>query len=144
MNGCACLFLGVNDFVRIFILLSQCQHCEPIKIICQWWKFFLKAYTPLISLIFWPQFLPDSSDSTLVTGAADCKIRVHDLVAQETTRVYSCHVGRVKRIAVAPSLPYIFWSASEDGCIMWVKMSVFFYVVSGKEACLCTICRCQA
>ena len=64
------------------------------------------------------QFLPSSSDSTIVTGAADCKIRVHDLNMQETLRVFSCHAGRVKRIATAPNLPYVFWSAAEDGCIM--------------------------
>lgn len=68
--------------------------------------------------IFSVKFLPASNDNMIVTGAADCKIRVHDLSIQETLRVFSCHAGRVKRIATAPNLPYIFWSAAEDGCIM--------------------------
>lgn len=68
--------------------------------------------------IFSVKFLPASGDSTIVTGAADCKIRVHDLNMQETSRVFSCHAGRVKRIATAPNVPYVFWSAAEDGCIM--------------------------
>ncbi|KAK7108463.1 WD and tetratricopeptide repeats protein 1-like [Littorina saxatilis] len=68
--------------------------------------------------IFSVKFLPASNDRTIVTGAADCKICVHDLVAEETSRVFSCHAGRVKRIATAPNLPFVFWSAAEDGCIM--------------------------
>ena len=64
------------------------------------------------------QFLPNSNDSIVVSGAADCKIRVHDLNAQEATQVFSCHVGRVKRIATAPNVPFMFWSAAEDGTIM--------------------------
>lgn len=64
------------------------------------------------------QFLPNSSDSILVTGAADCKIRVHDLNVGETTHVFANHAGRVKRCAVAPNVPFMFWSAAEDGTIM--------------------------
>lgn len=68
--------------------------------------------------IFSVKFLPTPNDNTLVTGAADCKIQVHDLNLKETTRVFSCHAGRVKRIATAPTSPDVFWSAAEDGCIM--------------------------
>ncbi|KAI0228941.1 WD and tetratricopeptide repeats protein 1 [Lamellibrachia satsuma] len=68
--------------------------------------------------IFSVKFLPNSNDATLVSGAADCKICVHDLTAHETTHVFSCHAGRVKRLATAPNLPFIFWSAAEDGTIM--------------------------
>ena len=64
------------------------------------------------------QFLPHSNDGTIVTGAADCKIRVHDIQTQETTQLFSCHVGRVKRIATCPNVPFMFWSAAEDGTIM--------------------------
>ena len=70
----------------------------------------------LISFTF--QFLPNSNDSILVSGAADCCIAVHDLNAMETTRSYSSHAGRVKRIATAPDVPFMFWSAAEDGTIM--------------------------
>lgn len=68
--------------------------------------------------IFSVKFLPNTKDSILVTGAADCKIRVHDLSVNENTHVFSCHVGRVKRLAVAPNVPFMFWSAAEDGTIM--------------------------
>jgi len=54
----------------------------------------------------------------LVTGAADCRIAVHDLNVMETTRSYTSHSGRVKRIATAPDVPFMFWSASEDGTVM--------------------------
>ena len=64
------------------------------------------------------QFLPNSNESILVSGAADCKIRVHELNSSETTQVFSCHAGRVKRLATAPNLPFMFWSAAEDGTIM--------------------------
>ena len=68
--------------------------------------------------IFTVKFMPKSSDSLLVSGAADCKIRVHELNAQETTHVFSCHAGRVKRIATAANVPFMFWSAAEDGTVM--------------------------
>ncbi|XP_066994576.2 WD and tetratricopeptide repeats protein 1 [Anabrus simplex] len=68
--------------------------------------------------IFSVKFLPKSNDSVLVSGAGDCRIRVHDITLNETTHVCSCHTGRVKRLAIAPNVPYMFWSAAEDGIIM--------------------------
>ncbi|UYV69380.1 WDTC1 [Cordylochernes scorpioides] len=68
--------------------------------------------------IFSVKFLPLTNDKTLVSGAADCRLRVHDVQATDTTMVCSCHTGRVKRIAVAPNTPFMFWSAAEDGFIM--------------------------
>ncbi|XP_046570882.1 WD and tetratricopeptide repeats protein 1-like isoform X1 [Haliotis rubra] len=68
--------------------------------------------------IFSVKFLPNCNDSIVVTGAADCKIRVHDLNLKDTTQVFSCHAGRVKRIATAPNVPFMFWSAAEDGTVM--------------------------
>ena len=64
------------------------------------------------------QFLPNSGDNTVVTGAADSKIRVHDVSTKETTNVFTCHASRVKRIATSPKEPFVFWSAAEDGCVM--------------------------
>lgn len=54
----------------------------------------------------------------MVSGAADFKIRVHDVQARETTMVCSCHTSRVKRLATAASVPFVFWSAAEDGVIL--------------------------
>ncbi|XP_006814387.1 WD and tetratricopeptide repeats protein 1-like, partial [Saccoglossus kowalevskii] len=67
--------------------------------------------------IFSVKFLPDTNDRIIATGAADCKVRVHDVNVRETTQAFSCHAGRVKRLAVAPHMPYMFWSAAEDGTI---------------------------
>ncbi|XP_049781541.1 WD and tetratricopeptide repeats protein 1-like isoform X1 [Schistocerca cancellata] len=68
--------------------------------------------------VFTVKFLPKTNDRVLVTGAGDCLIRVHDITSSETTHSCSCHTARVKRIATAPSVPYMFWSASEDGTVM--------------------------
>ncbi|CAN7983925.1 unnamed protein product [Ixodes pacificus] len=68
--------------------------------------------------VFSVKFLPYSGDSMMVSGAADFKIRVHDVQAKETTMVCSCHTSRVKRLATAASVPFVFWSAAEDGVIL--------------------------
>ncbi|XP_071486508.1 WD and tetratricopeptide repeats protein 1-like [Diadema antillarum] len=67
--------------------------------------------------IFSLKFLPNSQDETIATGAADYKVRVHNVPRNETCHAFSCHAGRVKRLAVVPNLPYMFWSAGEDGTI---------------------------
>ncbi|RWS12151.1 WD and tetratricopeptide repeats protein 1-like protein, partial [Dinothrombium tinctorium] len=68
--------------------------------------------------IFSVKFLPNSNNGTIVSGAGDYKIRVHDVNASETTMACSCHANRVKRLATAPNLPFMFWSAAEDGLIL--------------------------
>ncbi|XP_013779235.1 WD and tetratricopeptide repeats protein 1-like isoform X1 [Limulus polyphemus] len=68
--------------------------------------------------IFSVKFLPNSNDGTIASGAGDHKIHTYDVNAKETTMVCSCHSGRVKRLAVAPNVPFMFWSAAEDGLIM--------------------------
>ena len=68
--------------------------------------------------IFSVKFLPNSNDSIVVSGAADCKIHVHDVQAGETTHIFSSHAARVKRITTAPNVPFMFWSAAEDGTVM--------------------------
>jgi len=69
--------------------------------------------------IFTVKFLPKSGDNTIISGAADCFIRVHDVSSSaQTIHVCTCHSGRVKRIAVTKSAPYLFWSAAEDAKVM--------------------------
>lgn len=68
--------------------------------------------------IFSVKFLPFSNDNTIASGAADCKIRVHDVNGAETIMACSCHTGRVKRLAIAPQTPHMFWSSAEDGLIL--------------------------
>lgn len=67
--------------------------------------------------IFSLKFLPNTNDETIATGAADCKVNVHNVPNQETTHAFSCHAGRVKRLVAAPNVPYMFWSAGEDGTV---------------------------
>uniref|UniRef100_A0A2C9JP84 Uncharacterized protein n=1 Tax=Biomphalaria glabrata TaxID=6526 RepID=A0A2C9JP84_BIOGL len=81
-------------------------------------KMISKLQTGHQGNIFSVKFLPHSNDALIVTGAADHRINVHDLNRKETTHVFTYHLGRVKRIATAPNLPYLFWSAAEDGTIM--------------------------
>lgn len=61
--------------------------------------------------------MPRTSDTKIVTGAADCKISGIDVVTKDTVYVCNCARSRIKRIAVAPDVPDLFWSASEDGII---------------------------
>ncbi|KAH8865113.1 WD and tetratricopeptide repeats protein 1 [Schistosoma japonicum] len=68
-----------------------------------------------VANIFSVKFLSSLNENLVVTGAADNKIRVHDITALETRHVFSCHSGRVKRLANTSSEPFLFWSASEDG-----------------------------
>ena len=59
----------------------------------------------------------------MVSGAADSKVRVHDVIKNETTHVFNNHVGRVKRLATAPNIPFMFWSGAEDGHVLLVKQT---------------------
>ncbi|XP_075228255.1 WD and tetratricopeptide repeats protein 1-like isoform X2 [Lycorma delicatula] len=74
--------------------------------------------------IFSVKFLPKSNDSIVITGAGDWQIHVHDVSLRETTQICSCPGGRVKRLATTPQLPYLFWSAAEDGGIRQFDMRV--------------------
>lgn len=67
--------------------------------------------------IFSVKFLPRIGDRIIATAAADAKVQIHTVETKETTQVYKCHIGRVKRLATAPDTPYMLWSASEDGTI---------------------------
>lgn len=66
--------------------------------------------------------MPKTNDSLLVTGAGDYMINVHDVNLHETVNVCSCHTSRVKRLAVCPDSPHMYWSASEDGTVRyWIQ-----------------------
>ncbi|KAK3922885.1 WD and tetratricopeptide repeats protein 1 [Frankliniella fusca] len=67
--------------------------------------------------IFSVKFMPKTNDSVVISGAADYMINVHDITLRETIRVCTCHTSRVKRLAVCPETPSLFWSSSEDGTI---------------------------
>ncbi|XP_032828787.1 WD and tetratricopeptide repeats protein 1 isoform X1 [Petromyzon marinus] len=77
----------------------------------------LQMHTGHTANIFSVKFLPHSGDRLVVTGAADFKVHVHDVVSKETLHIFDKHTNRVKRIATAASTPHMFWSAGEDGTI---------------------------
>ena len=54
----------------------------------------------------------------VASGAADCKVRVMDIVEEKETFFCKCHRSRVKRLATSPQIPFLFWSASEDGLVL--------------------------
>ncbi|KAH7727696.1 WD and tetratricopeptide repeats protein 1-like protein [Aphelenchoides avenae] len=68
--------------------------------------------------IFSVQFLPCSSDRLLVSAAGDAAVLLHDVdnIRHEAFHIqrWECK-NRVKRLAVTPQDPRLFWSASEDG-----------------------------
>ncbi|KAI4492441.1 hypothetical protein M0804_002232 [Polistes exclamans] len=68
--------------------------------------------------IFSVKFMPKTNNNVLVSGAADCKVRVHDLSLTEPILACNCHLGRVKRIATIGSIPSLFWSVAEDGLVL--------------------------
>ncbi|OAD59937.1 WD and tetratricopeptide repeats protein 1 [Eufriesea mexicana] len=68
--------------------------------------------------IFSVKFMPKSNDRILVSGAGDGKVRVRDINLLEPIFSCNCHIGRVKRIATANTVPFLFWSAAEDGLIL--------------------------
>ncbi|XP_037079395.1 WD and tetratricopeptide repeats protein 1-like [Pollicipes pollicipes] len=74
--------------------------------------------------IFSVKLLPASEDRVLATCAADCQIKVLDVPFGEVTHQCSCHQGRVKRLAVSSHLPYLVWSAGEDGLVMQLDLRV--------------------
>lgn len=91
--------------------------------------------------IFSVKFLPQSGDGTMLSGAADFKIRVHDVAAQEVTMVCSCHTSRVKRLAVAPSMPFLFWSSAEDGLVLQFDYRVPHQCSSEADNVLINLCN---
>ena len=67
--------------------------------------------------------MPQTADGVVASAAADGRVKIHwtertsDLEPQ-TSLQCSCHVGRVKRLATAPDVPYLLWSGAEDGTVM--------------------------
>jgi len=68
--------------------------------------------------IFSVKFMPHTENRTLVSGAADYQVQVHDVTQQKTVTTFSNHMKRVKRLDVAQDCPNLVWSASEDGTVM--------------------------
>lgn len=82
--------------------------------------------TPHIGNIFSVKFL-GNNDSLLASAAGDCGVVVQSCLeaAPKMSPLLdcSCHVSRVKRLATAPEQPLLFWSAGEDGLVMYANSS---------------------
>ncbi|ODM96150.1 WD and tetratricopeptide repeats protein 1 [Orchesella cincta] len=98
------------------------QHLWDDTQVCVWEpyrkKHLIAMQTGHHGNVFTVKFLPNSENRALVTGAADFSVRVHDILAKEIMRVCTCHTNRVKRVVVDPNIPYLYWSAGEDGMII--------------------------
>lgn len=105
-------------FDTFSLLASGSDDCQIIL-----WNPFLGKKVKCIQSghqgnIFSVKLLENNNQNTILSCAADSRIRVHDLIESETIMDCSCHSARVKRLAVAPKEPFMFWSAAEDGLIL--------------------------
>ena len=64
------------------------------------------------------KFLPGTNDSLIASAAADREIYVYDLNKSCYLNEIHAHQNRVKRLATAQDLPFLFWSCAEDGLIL--------------------------
>lgn len=68
--------------------------------------------------IFSAKFMPATSDSVVISAAADSEVRVFDVNGSnnhgQLRHVYTCHSASVKRIAIDNS-PFEFMTCAEDG-----------------------------
>lgn len=94
------------------------------------WKPFhhkpvLDLLTPHQGNIFSVKFLPQSNDALIATAAADRSCFVFDInrATDLSSPIWkcTCHTQRVKRLATVPDSPSVFWSAGEDGRILYVN-----------------------
>lgn len=67
------------------------------------------------------QFLAD--ENVIATAAGDCRVVVQSVSGAIDKNPplldCACHIGRVKRLATAPDQPTLFWSAGEDGLVVY-------------------------
>ena len=61
--------------------------------------------------------MPESGNRMIAAGAGDSKISLIDAERNETVIVCSCHLSRVKKLAVSNAHPTILWSGAEDGTV---------------------------
>ncbi|XP_046437062.1 WD and tetratricopeptide repeats protein 1-like [Daphnia pulex] len=94
------------------------------------WNPFLKKKIANIDTghqgnIFSVKFMPQSMDGLVASAAGDGRVKIHWVdhaqsmnSTPQTSLQCNCHVGRVKRLATAPDIPYLLWSGAEDGTVM--------------------------
>lgn len=68
--------------------------------------------------IFSAKFISNTSDTQIATCASDAKVKVVDILKETTIlNCDSCHIDRIKRLAVHPSQVDLLWSSGEDGLV---------------------------
>ncbi|XP_057368390.1 WD and tetratricopeptide repeats protein 1-like [Daphnia carinata] len=94
------------------------------------WNPFLKRKIASIDTghqgnIFSVKFMPQTKDGLVASAAGDGRVKIHWVEhasainsTPQTSLQCNCHVGRVKRLATAPDVPYLLWSGAEDGTVM--------------------------
>lgn len=105
-------------------------------------KIALDLMTPHQGNIFSVKFLPNTGDSLIATAAADRCCYVFDInratdLSSPCWKCCSCHKQRVKRLATVPESPCVFWSAGEDGRILYVQRLIFILVNLKKKKLYC-------
>jgi len=68
--------------------------------------------------IFSIKFVPGTNDSIIASAAADSEIYVYDINKNVYLHEIHSHRNRVKRLATAQSVPFLFWSCGEDGLVL--------------------------
>lgn len=86
--------------------------------------------------IFSAKFMPNGLDNLVISGAGDSQIRVHDVTSKSVMAVLHSHKGRVKRLAVTPDQPHLFWSTSEDGTVMQFDLRDADTLSNKEQRCL--------
>lgn len=90
-------------------------------------KIALDLMTPHQGNIFSVKFLPNTNDSLIATAAADRCCYVFDInratdLSSPCWKCFNCHKQRVKRLATVHDSPCVFWSAGEDGRVLYVDL----------------------
>ncbi|KAI9555619.1 hypothetical protein GHT06_018134 [Daphnia sinensis] len=81
--------------------------------------------------IFSVKFMPQTMDGLVASAAGDGRVKIHWVEhasgmnsTPQTSLQCNCHVGRVKRLATAPDVPYLLWSGAEDGTVMQFDLRI--------------------
>ncbi|XP_001947034.1 WD and tetratricopeptide repeats protein 1-like [Acyrthosiphon pisum] len=63
------------------------------------------------------KFIPGCNNDTLVTGSADWSSHTYNVPTRQILSSCTCYQGKINSLAVANDSPFLYWCASEDGCI---------------------------
>lgn len=90
--------------------------------------------------IFSVKYVPHTNNSKIASGAADCKVRVTDVVEEKEVFSCKCHRSRIKRLATSQQIPSLFWSSSEDGLILEYDLRSPHTCSGVPSNCLINLC----